>query len=452
MPHKKENSFVIVILLLTAILCIFIVQIPLQEIETTAAPARGADVAVIGGTTAALLAALEAAENGAQVFLFLNGGAPAEDLAFLVDGGVALAGTPPQKKLGIEFGADVLEGLLKEQGGGINDPVLLRAFVSAENLYDVLSERSGLFFDYLPQPQGRPYLHFTARDHAADFFRQNLLRKIQNAAIVIGNENETVKEFLFSPQGCLEAILLENNRGKYNPFYIQAVILADGACRGVAGAEPGYPPGNLIDLRAAEDKEGGHCWAADLGLDVIQASCSNTRLLFYAPLEEKCQPLPLEPWVGTYFFNAEGQILPWVDSTPRERLSFILNSPPGGAYLIAPEEPAVPYAAYFRSYAQLDLLRQAFPWGKLPPFAELRPWSPCFVAPLRAEADYALGGISITPQGEVKKDGLALKGLYAAGEIVGGLHGETLLPGMALSETLFSAKLAGNAAAVYSRR
>jgi len=74
------------------------------------------------------------------------------------------------------------------------------------------------------------------------------------------------------------------------------------------------------------------------------------------------------------------------------------------------------------------------------------------VAPLRAGIDYTLGGIAVTSRGEVKKEGDVVKGLYAAGEIVGGLHGEALLPGMALSETLFLSKIAGEAAARYSGR
>ena len=67
--------------------------------------------------------------------------------------------------------------------------------------------------------------------------------------------------------------------------------------------------------------------------------------------------------------------------------------------------------------------------------------------------DYTPGGLSVTPLGEVKKgDGQIILGLYAAGEISGGLHGEGMLPGMALSETLFLAGQAGRSAADYVRR
>ena len=74
------------------------------------------------------------------------------------------------------------------------------------------------------------------------------------------------------------------------------------------------------------------------------------------------------------------------------------------------------------------------------------------MATLKAGVAYTLGGLSVTPRGEVKQDGEVVKGLYAAGEIVGGLHGEALLPGMALSETLFTSGVAGKCAAEYAGR
>jgi succinate dehydrogenase/fumarate reductase flavoprotein subunit len=77
---------------------------------------------------------------------------------------------------------------------------------------------------------------------------------------------------------------------------------------------------------------------------------------------------------------------------------------------------------------------------------------PYYIAHLKAGIDYTLGGILTTPFGEVKKDGKVFEGLYAAGEIVGGLHGKAMLPGMPLSETMFFAKKTGEAAAKYAQR
>ncbi len=58
------------------------------------------------------------------------------------------------------------------------------------------------------------------------------------------------------------------------------------------------------------------------------------------------------------------------------------------------------------------------------------------VSKVKAGIDYTLGGIAVTPSGEVLKNGRVLRGLYAAGEVTGGLHGTNRLGGNALTEAL----------------
>ena len=227
--RRNGSSVVVVVLLITAIFSIFLVQIPLQKEKTIAAPAKGADVAVIGGTTAALMSALKAAKNGAQVYLFPNGQDLAEDISFLVTGGLALAKTPVQEEAGIEFGPELFAELLKEQGSGLNDPLLVQAFISTDDIYEELVDTSGLFFDMLPRPDSSPYFHLTTEHNPDLLFKQKLLNEINRTAVLLSNER--VKELLFSSQGRVEALLLENDRGKSYPFYTQAVILADGGHR-----------------------------------------------------------------------------------------------------------------------------------------------------------------------------------------------------------------------------
>ncbi|RJX23518.1 MAG: FAD-binding protein [Dethiobacter sp.] len=451
MPQKKGSSQAIIVLLITAIFSIFVLQAAMQEKETGTEIPRGADLAVIGGTTAALLSALEGAAHGAQVFLFPNGQEMGEDVPFLVAGGLAAALTPPQKELGIEFGPEFLKEKIKEHGGGINDPVLLDSFILSQDLFRKSEELSGLCFDLLPHPEVRPYLHLSAHPHSDLLFKQNLLVKIKNSTIMV--KDDKVKELIFSPEGQIEALLLENARGESYRFYIQAVILADGGYSGDIHRWHEYlPVENLIELRPSQKGEGLRI-AVDLGMDVVQMGFLNTRLLLYSPLEEKFHFLPPDPWENTYFINKTGHILSWGESSPREAINFLLQSLPGGSLIMAPEDRATAFGRFFRRFDELEQLMQAYSLDSLPRFPGTRPPSPpYYVAPLRAGLDYTLGGISITSRGEVKKDGNVVKGLYAAGEIVGGLHGEALLPGMALSETFFLAKIAGESAARYSQR
>ncbi len=62
-----------------------------------------------------------------------------------------------------------------------------------------------------------------------------------------------------------------------------------------------------------------------------------------------------------------------------------------------------------------------------------------------------LGGLLITPQAEVVgADGLPISGLFAAGEVTGGIHGNWPLPGNALTELLVFGRRAGVGAADFA--
>jgi len=69
---------------------------------------------------------------------------------------------------------------------------------------------------------------------------------------------------------------------------------------------------------------------------------------------------------------------------------------------------------------------------------------PVRVAPL---AHHVMGGICIDSDGAT-----AVPGLYAAGEVTGGLHGANRMGGNALTDTLVFGARAGKAAAAYARR
>ena len=74
MLRPRENSATVILLLILFIFIFFISQAALQKREEPPFPVpQGGDLAVVGGSTAALIAALEAAGAGAQVFIFPMG-------------------------------------------------------------------------------------------------------------------------------------------------------------------------------------------------------------------------------------------------------------------------------------------------------------------------------------------------------------------------------------------
>ena len=101
--QSRGNSPVVTLLLLLAVFLFFFFQMvfspkPRQDVAVSKIP-EAADVAIIGGTAAALLSSMEAAENGAQVFLFPNGQELGGDATFLFQEGLAAVLTPSQGEL-----------------------------------------------------------------------------------------------------------------------------------------------------------------------------------------------------------------------------------------------------------------------------------------------------------------------------------------------------------------
>ena len=442
----------IILLVLLAIAAFILEWIRTPEHPVLANPPRSTDMAVIGGTTAALLTAWHGAQNGAQVYLFPQGQELGEDAAFLLSGGMAASLTPPQRDLEEPFIPGELDKTLRENGGYLNDPVLLAAFSQfSTQLYPLLERISGTVFDQLSNPVEKPYLHFSSQPLNVSSFVQQLQIKALKAGVIISNDY--VKELIFSPEGEISGLLLEKSSGETEVLNLPSVVLADGGYSGNPFSwHPYLPEGNLLLQRPGQQGHGLRL-ATELGMDVVQTGFYRRSVLLYAPSNAEHCLLPQAPPENAYFFNSNGQILEWLGSTNQEILNFIHMSPHDGVYLLVEEED-IPGACVhlFRRFADRESLAR-FSGGELPTFP--RPFAPAevhLISSVRVSVDYTLGGLAVTPRGEVKRNGSVVTGLYAAGEICGGLHGEAVLQGMPLSETLFLSVAAGEAAAQHAWR
>ena len=62
-----------------------------------------------------------------------------------------------------------------------------------------------------------------------------------------------------------------------------------------------------------------------------------------------------------------------------------------------------------------------------------------------------MGGVTINSATEVlKADGTAIPGLFAAGEVAGGVHGVNRLGGTAVADFVVFGRIAGDSAAAYA--
>ena len=85
-------------------------------------------------------------------------------------------------------------------------------------------------------------------------------------------------------------------------------------------------------------------------------------------------------------------------------------------------------------------------------FAEPLDTAPFYAIKVTAGIHHTMGGLKIDPKCEVlKEDGSEIPGLYAAGEVTGGVHGGNRLGGNAVADFTVFGRIAGQQAAEYAK-
>merc|ERR1711976_548610 len=74
---------------------------------------------------------------------------------------------------------------------------------------------------------------------------------------------------------------------------------------------------------------------------------------------------------------------------------------------------------------------------------------PFYVAIITPVIHYCMGGLEVTAEAEVISKSGVIPGLYAAGEIAGGVHGNNRLGGNSLLDCVVFGRVAGKAASKY---
>ena len=78
--------------------------------------------------------------------------------------------------------------------------------------------------------------------------------------------------------------------------------------------------------------------------------------------------------------------------------------------------------------------------------------APYYAIKVSAGVHHTMGGVVINPNAEVlKEDGTAIPGLFAAGEVTGGVHGANRLGGTAVADIVVFGRIAGASAAEFAK-
>lgn len=436
------------------------------------------DIVIIGAGGAGLTAAIEATQNGAKVIVVEKMPMVGGNTKYAT-GGLNAAETSVQKDKGIDdtvaiFIEDTMKG-----GGNINNPELVKVLAerSAETVEWLMSigadltdvgRMGGASKDRTHRPTGGA----PVGQHVVDV----LYAKAQELGIEVLLESKVVE--IIGDSTAVNGVVVETANGNFN-INSKAVIIATGGFSAdnelVSQFDPalkGYGttnhPGATGDVLS---------FAKNLNLSYVdmeqiqthptvmpsnnymitEAVRGNGAILVNREGKRFVNELDTRAVVSDALLAQEGASgYLFFDQSVRESLKAIDGYYNKGFLIegetieaIAAElnvDPAVlqetveTYNTYVAGGTDTDFARQDMPRN-----LSVGPYYAVEVAPA---IHHTMGGLKITTNGEVLNDSdVVVNGLYAAGEVTGGVHGNNRLGGNAMADITIFGRIAGKNAA-----
>ncbi|MEG0820686.1 MAG: flavocytochrome c [Burkholderiaceae bacterium] len=459
------------------------------------------DVIVVGSGFAALAAALEARENGAEVLMIekmpMLGGNSA------INGGAfAVAGSPLQEKDGIQDSPALMQADMLKAGRGLNNVDILKLIVEGTRPAFDFTVRHGVQYKPFTQhfgghsvPRIAQALHSTGGDITVP-----LAKAAEKMGVEIRSRCK-MEEFIRDADGRVIGVVA---RDRYDfPNESSGVLQTYGARRGVVMATGGFS--RNLEFRKMQDP------ALDERLDSTnQPGATGEAML--AMFELGAAPVQIDqiqlgPWsspdekgfgLASQFNTIAGfpkgimvdartgqrfvdeladrkarsdAILTQVDAKTGKPVYPICFTDAIGAkdaqtlknglkYKVIHEFATLEALAQFYGMPAAGLKRQVAEFNQMvrarkdPQFGrsldvaiELKQ-APFYAVRVWPKVHYCMGGVGIDAQARViRADRKAIAGLYAAGEVAGGTHGASRLGGCAIADGLVMGRIAGTQAA-----
>ena len=401
------------------------------------------NVLVIGSGAAGIRAAIAAHEAGAHVVVV--GKRPRLDAhTVLASGGIngALGTRDPEDSWQQHYVDTVREGYF------LSHPRVVE--IMAREAPSAIEELDAWGCEFARTEDGRPDQRFFGAHkyrrtcYAGDFTGRAVLRTLHARAKAIGVadvvEDTYVAKLLCADHTCFGALTFDIHSGERIVFLADAVILATGGHTRLW---------RRSSSRRDENFGEGFGLALDVGctlMDMELVQFHPTGMVFP---EEAAGTLVTEAvrGEGGRLFNANGERYmerydpQRLELSSRDRVALAnyteiaegRGTEHGGVHLdishigkdaILEKLPRM--YRQFIEYQMLDIAKQ-----------------PMEVAPT---AHYTMGGLVVDPETHATE----VPGLYAAGEVTGGLHGANRLGGNSLAETVIAGRRAGEAAATFA--
>lgn len=450
------------------------------------------DLIVIGTGFAGLSAAIEAGEAGASVLLLEKMRAPGGN-SIISDGGMAVAGSPLQKRYKVRDSPDLFHRDMMEAGMGLNHEDLVRTLTeNSESAYLWLTEKLKVeFMDRVDLFGGHsvPRSHGAAGITGASIIKP-MLRRVEELAIPIRlgcRVEELIKEGnrITGVLASKDYRFGKETRGEKERYYARrGVVLAAGGY----GADVPFRMNQDPRLNESIDTTNKPFATAELLVEAMKKGAgaiqlSHIQLGPWASPDEKgfgrgplfsdyigfIYGILVNPDKGERFIN---------EQSDRKILSdaILATGKPG---ICLSDEAAVARSGWdlgkalkkgvVKTFPDLSALAahhhipeeplgqtvEAFnrqvrekgidPWGrKLPQDALPIARPPYYAMRVWPKVHYVMGGLLIDSRARVLDfSGRVIPGLYSAGEMTGGVHGACRLGSCAITSCIVFGRIAG---------
>lgn len=452
--------------------------------EQAAAPVeetKSADLVVIGAGGAGMTAALEATNNGLKVILIekqeMVGGNTIK-----ATGGMNAAGTKLQKSEGVNDSVEVF----------IDDTMSSGNYINNEELVRTLAEKSAEGVDWL-ESIGAPLTSLTIsggasfkRMHAPEggaavgpYIVQALSKQLSDKNVEI--LYNTAATELLTKDGVITGVVANGKNTKYT-INCEAVVLATGGFGANLEMVAKYNPdfAGFKTTNAPGIVGDGIKMAEAVGANVIDME----QIQVHPTVEQETSTLITESvrGNGAILVNKNGERF-FNELSTRDLVSKAIMEQEGGfAYLIFDQQVRDKLSA-IETYVSAGLVEEADNLSDLASkigvdsetlIKTVADWNdtinnskkdafnrttgmdqPISVAPYYAikvapAIHHTMGGVQIDTQAQVlSKTGAVIPGLFAAGEVTGGVHGANRIGGNAIAEVIVFGRIAGQSAAAY---
>ncbi len=441
------------------------------------------DVVIIGSGGAGMSAAVAARNAGAKVILLEKEPIPGGNTK-LAAGGMNAAETKPQAKLGIKDKVEIMIADTMKGGRNLNDPQLV----------SILANNSSASIDWLTSMgadmtdvgrMGGASVNRSHRPTGGAGVGAHVAQVLWNNAVKRGTDirfNSRVVRILKNDQNQATGVLVKGAVSGYYVIGANAVVLATGGFAKNNERVAKYDP-KLKGFAATN-----HPGATGDGLDVAALAGVATRDLKEIQAHPTYSPVggvmvtEAVRGNGAILVNREGVRFINEITTRDKASAAILAQKGASAYLIFDDSvrrslkkiegyihlhfvlegnsvaelaakipvPAAALEQTLTTYNQSVEAKKdaAFQRPNLPRKLATAPYYAIEVTPA---VHHTMGGVVIDTKGEVKgEDGKIIAGLFAAGEVTGGVHGGNRLGGNAISDIVTFGRIAGTSAAAYA--